>query len=558
VRANSLSALLTPALLLLGLAGFAAPSFGAPASKVDVCHVPPGNPANFHTIRVSENAVPAHLDHGDILGPCDAVCAELCDDGNECTIDDTGDCETAGCPATRDQADCGDGNSCTADSCDPAQGCTNLPLEDDPCSVENPGTCFLNTGFCDSGGTCVLDAEPGCCLTDEECADDNLCDSEVCDNNACRTDQVTDCGGNACEVGLCDPATGACNSTPVVCDDQDLCTTDSCDAVYGCQFDPNPDCCLHDSECSDGNNCTADACVANRCEHEPCPDAAGDACNVLVDCDPDTCAPILDTVSCADDGNQCTLGECVDPGGCVTRNFDDGFPCQLADPGDTRPATCQMGQCVGEAQRNFLCECEDEHGNVTGSTTEACGCTEDGTPLPEWVNICEDCRIYDVGTPIVSCHPDRIGLSCGGGCFDPLHPTPTPSGQAWIDECVQNAGCPGSEAGIEDCDLAFFRFSSCQSCAITGDQTQCEVCTAHALQGVYRCHNLCPPPLPTGREVVCTCPLVGAEFPVFACDCTSVNDPSLQQICDNECTTNGAGPGTLECVPHFSGLCSGT
>ena len=38
--------------------------------KVDICHVPPGNPANAHTITVSENAVDAHMAHGDNMGPC--------------------------------------------------------------------------------------------------------------------------------------------------------------------------------------------------------------------------------------------------------------------------------------------------------------------------------------------------------------------------------------------------------------------------------------------------------------------------------------------------------
>jgi hypothetical protein len=38
--------------------------------KVLICHIPPGNPGNEHTISVSVNAVPAHLGHGDHLGPC--------------------------------------------------------------------------------------------------------------------------------------------------------------------------------------------------------------------------------------------------------------------------------------------------------------------------------------------------------------------------------------------------------------------------------------------------------------------------------------------------------
>lgn len=39
-------------------------------NKVDVCHIPPGNPDNAHTINVSENSVSAHLNHGDYLGVC--------------------------------------------------------------------------------------------------------------------------------------------------------------------------------------------------------------------------------------------------------------------------------------------------------------------------------------------------------------------------------------------------------------------------------------------------------------------------------------------------------
>jgi hypothetical protein len=40
-------------------------------SKVTLCHIPPGNPENAHIIRVSENAVPAHLAQGDTLGECE-------------------------------------------------------------------------------------------------------------------------------------------------------------------------------------------------------------------------------------------------------------------------------------------------------------------------------------------------------------------------------------------------------------------------------------------------------------------------------------------------------
>lgn len=42
------------------------------SGKTTICHIPPGNPNNAHTISVGNGAVPAHLAHGDYLGPCGA------------------------------------------------------------------------------------------------------------------------------------------------------------------------------------------------------------------------------------------------------------------------------------------------------------------------------------------------------------------------------------------------------------------------------------------------------------------------------------------------------
>lgn len=44
------------------------PDFELPGEKVAICHKP--NSKNPHTIVVSQSAAPAHLGHGDILGPC--------------------------------------------------------------------------------------------------------------------------------------------------------------------------------------------------------------------------------------------------------------------------------------------------------------------------------------------------------------------------------------------------------------------------------------------------------------------------------------------------------
>ena len=75
----ALTATLLAALLLIPASQF---SYGQPNQggtaipnqgdygKVVICHVPPGNPQNRHTLTVDASAVPAHMAHGDSLGPC--------------------------------------------------------------------------------------------------------------------------------------------------------------------------------------------------------------------------------------------------------------------------------------------------------------------------------------------------------------------------------------------------------------------------------------------------------------------------------------------------------
>ena len=51
--------------------------------KTTICHIPPGNPDNAHTLCVGNAAVAAHVEHhGDALGPCavEAPCEPPDDD----------------------------------------------------------------------------------------------------------------------------------------------------------------------------------------------------------------------------------------------------------------------------------------------------------------------------------------------------------------------------------------------------------------------------------------------------------------------------------------------
>ena len=59
------------AIVLTMLATVASAPVQSGQDKVTICHFPPGNPDNAHTIVVGAPAVPAHLElHGDTLGEC--------------------------------------------------------------------------------------------------------------------------------------------------------------------------------------------------------------------------------------------------------------------------------------------------------------------------------------------------------------------------------------------------------------------------------------------------------------------------------------------------------
>jgi hypothetical protein len=54
---------------------------------VVICHVPPGNPDNEHTIIVGEPAVDAHVDnHGDSMGPCETTTSSTTSTSTTTTI----------------------------------------------------------------------------------------------------------------------------------------------------------------------------------------------------------------------------------------------------------------------------------------------------------------------------------------------------------------------------------------------------------------------------------------------------------------------------------------
>lgn len=115
---------------------------GAGRDKVTVCHIPPGNPANAHTITVGAPAVKAHLKHGDTLGACGSA-----QDGG--SAPDAGAEPDAGCgePDAGSPPDAGGAQ----DAGSPVDAGVCLPMDSD-CSPG--GTACCQGLSCSSAGVC--------------------------------------------------------------------------------------------------------------------------------------------------------------------------------------------------------------------------------------------------------------------------------------------------------------------------------------------------------------------------------------------------------------------
>jgi hypothetical protein len=64
---------------LLGSLALVSLAYAGSTDEVEICHFPPGNPANYQTITISAPALPAHLAHGDFPVPCDSPAVVACD-----------------------------------------------------------------------------------------------------------------------------------------------------------------------------------------------------------------------------------------------------------------------------------------------------------------------------------------------------------------------------------------------------------------------------------------------------------------------------------------------
>ncbi|HYP88093.1 MAG TPA: MYXO-CTERM sorting domain-containing protein [Polyangiaceae bacterium] len=349
---------------------------------------------------------------------------------------------------------------CSTYTCDKLT-CIAKPVRDGT-ACEDPngaykGRCLL--GLCCPG--CVVKNKLGTAA----CARGSGTDTTQCGISG---ELCENCANDLCQVGSCEKK--ACVRTPV--DDGDSCTNGSGGCYKGsccpgcidksgtCMPGGALDACGVSSgklatcvDCTDGNACTAEACVSGSCQY-PAADAGtscddGDKCNGDDACSGTSCKP--GTPLNCDDGESCTKDSCG-PGGCVHEALtgdkcSDGDPCTAGDKcgsdgkcGKGTPINCDDGEacttdsckdgtCVHDAKSNTT-TCNDNNACTTGDkcTGGLCAGASASSSTCDDHNICT-----------IDIQPDCTVDFCTHNTFAPST-TPCPS-----DKCHQASHCSGTD-----------------------------------------------------------------------------------------------------------------
>lgn len=240
-------------------------------------------------------------------------------EGLECIENSTTSCQ--------DRTDCDDHNLCTEDSCSDQNICQYTPTSDgsscddnDPCSTLD--SCL--SGICTSGITDKDSDNDG--YLDAQCAGGNDCDDT---NNAIHPDQTEGpVGDTTCNDQLDNDCDGSIDgndtnciscATNAECNDNNVCTTDSCLPSGTCEnlAVSNGTNCDDDNACTQSDSCQSGICVGS----DPISCSTTDECHSIGTCDPQTgiCSNPLkaDGTACPDtlfcNGEEiCIAGVCSD------------------------------------------------------------------------------------------------------------------------------------------------------------------------------------------------------------------------------------------------------
>jgi Dictyostelium (slime mold) repeat/Galactose oxidase, central domain len=506
---------------------------------IDVCDPETGGLLHYPHI----NGTPCNLNACEGGGTCEGgECVSgpvpTVDDDNACTIDvcdpETGEvthvlvpagtscsdgdfcngveaCDAAGACLAAAPPVIDDGELCTIDRCDPVTGeISHEPVEDGtPCSEDMCGA----PAFCDEGECPSSITGPARSvglfglLPLPEPKEENPCRPRICDPTTGKwTYDVLPDWTPCPDADLCNGdevcVEGGCGEGfPPTVDDNNPCTTDSCDPVLGVQHVPLAE----GTQCTPGDACyspgTCDA-VGNCGGYELQPVDDGNPCTV------DSCDPSTGTVahvpqawaSCSD-GNFCNGEEYCEPSGTCVAGWppwiDDHNPCTVdaCDPDEgVSHAALPAGSSCGDGDVcNGIETCDNGAVCQAGSAPQV----DDGNPCT--VDSCD---------PVVGVQhvPSSAATSCSdgnacngsetcdgaGNCAASLLPFVNDGNPCTLDSCdavdgvthaprPAGASCADDDAcnGFETCDGA----GACKAGAVPvledGDPCTDDICVSH-------------------------------------------------------------------------------
>ncbi|MFO7181342.1 MAG: MYXO-CTERM sorting domain-containing protein, partial [Pseudomonadota bacterium] len=281
-------------------------------------------------------------------------------------------------------------------------------------------------------GSCINEPNTNECSDGDPCTTNDRCSKGTCKGSPIGCNDNNPCTSDSCENGNCvfEPVDDGAE-----CDDQNGCTSgDQCKSGV-CVGTGGPD-------CDDGNPCTKNSCSNSECswddlEPEGTPCVQENKCLVNTTCSAEgECTS--DVEKDCDDNNPCTVDSCDPDVGCVHEPLDgdecnDGNACTLED-------RCVEGECVGEVpvQCAPLDEC-----HVAGTCDPLTGaCSDPRKPDGE---PCENTGTCEAGK-CVGGTPTPIGEGGAGG--EPGHGEGgAPDGAAGDDDGAGGAGDTDSSEG---------------------------------------------------------------------------------------------------------------
>ncbi len=306
------------------------------------------------------------------------------------------------CDGDIDESTCDDNEQCTTDECDPKAGCKN---------TNKPGKCDADGSACTPNDTCTN----GKCVAGDAlvCNDNNPCTKDVCDavkgctyepgDGPCNADDNPCTTNDACKDGKCEKGpTKSCTS-------ESPCVNGACSIVSGeCKYT------ITDGfSCNDGNLCTTDSkCTGELCSGKPV------SCDDLNSCTSDSCDPVkgcqhASLTGPCDDGNPCTGQDACEGATCKGSPIDVKVACSDSNPCTSDSCDPSVG-CQNKPIDGDPCEdgntCTTTDTCVKGTcyagpnkckctSTADCAKSEDG-------NACNGTLICDKATSLWECKID--------------------------------------------------------------------------------------------------------------------------------------------------------